>query len=60
MDIHVTPYQIKDDRRPWIGKEEKQFHSTLRKLGVKLSRQVYFEEEPPSFDNHFALLKSFL
>ena len=59
VDIHVTPYQVKDAHRPWIGKEEKQFHTTLKKLGVPLSRKTYFEEESPSLENHFALLKEF-
>ncbi|XP_046464113.1 mitochondrial protein C2orf69 homolog isoform X1 [Daphnia pulex] len=59
VDIHVTPYQVNDDRRPWIGKEEKQFHTLLKKLGVVLFRKVHFAEEPPSLDNHFLLLKIF-
>lgn len=59
VDIHITPYQIKDDRRPWIGREEKQFHTVLKKLGVPLVRKTYFTEEPPTIDNHFRLLKEF-
>ncbi|KAI9559581.1 hypothetical protein GHT06_013586 [Daphnia sinensis] len=59
VDIHVTPYQINDDRRPWIGKEEKQFYTTLKKMGITLFRKVHFAEEPPSLQNHFLLLKLF-
>lgn len=60
VDIHVTPYQVNDDRRPWIGKEEKQFQSSLKKLGVTLFRKLYFADEPPSLENHFRLLKVFV
>lgn len=59
VDIHVTPYQVNDDRRPWISKEERQFHTNLKKLGVVLFRKVHFAEEPPSLENHFLLLKLF-
>lgn len=59
VDIHVTPYQINDDRRPWIGKEEKQFYLTLKKMGITLFRKVHFAEDPPSLQNHFLLLKLF-
>ena len=59
VDIHVTPYQVKDSGRPWIGKEEKQFYSTLKKAGVVLSRKLHFEEETASIENHFLLLKHF-
>ncbi|CAG9580160.1 unnamed protein product [Danaus chrysippus] len=34
--IHVSPYQIKDESRPWIGREEKIFSSLLKKLGAKV------------------------
>jgi hypothetical protein len=59
VDIHVTPYQVKDSGRPWIGKEEKQFYLTLKKAGVVLSRKLHFEEETASIENHFLLLEHF-
>ena len=60
VEIHVTPYQVNDLGRPWIGKEEKQFQSILKKLGVTLHRRKHFEDDPPSLENHFLLLKEFV
>ncbi|XP_076361120.1 mitochondrial protein C2orf69 homolog [Tachypleus tridentatus] len=57
--IHVTPYQIKCAQRPWVGKEEKIFQETLKKLGAKISRTVHFETEERSLKNHFQVLEEF-
>ncbi|KAF5282990.1 hypothetical protein FQA39_LY04861 [Lamprigera yunnana] len=38
VHIHVTPYQISDERRPWLKKEEKTFSELLQKLGAPVSR----------------------
>jgi len=61
VEIKVTPYQVKDDRRPWIGKEEKRFRNILGTkfdlLGSnRLIRTLYFEEDEPNIDNHFKIL----
>ena len=61
IEIKVTPYQMRDNRRPWIGQEEKRFRNIL---GLKfhlwksnrLIRDLYFEEEEANIDNHFRIL----
>lgn len=57
--IHVTPYQVLCSSRPWIGKEEKVFRETLKKLGVDVTRKIYHEDEPSSLEMHFAVLEEF-
>lgn len=57
--IHVTPYQMHCNFRPWIGKEEKLFRETLKKLGVKVERTLHFENEERSMENHFRVLEVF-
>ena len=61
VEIKVTPYQVKDNRRPWIGKEEKRFRHILgTKFGLlnshRLIRELYFEEEEANIENHFKVL----
>ncbi|XP_054266057.1 mitochondrial protein C2orf69 homolog isoform X2 [Macrosteles quadrilineatus] len=57
--IHVTPYQINDDRRPWIRKEEKMFSDLLHKMGAAVERTVHFENQVPSLETHFTLITEF-
>lgn len=57
--IHVTPYQVLCNSRPWIGKEEKVFRETLKKLGVDMTRKIYHEDDSASLEMHFGLLKEF-
>lgn len=59
VQIHVTPYQVLCDTRPRIGKEEKIFHGTLRRLGVDVLRTLHFENESRSLDLHFRVLEVF-
>lgn len=59
VHIHVTPYQINDDRRPWIRKEEKVFGDLLRRLGAPVERTVHFENEVASLCTHFEVLSVF-
>ncbi|XP_060527137.1 mitochondrial protein C2orf69 homolog isoform X2 [Cylas formicarius] len=59
VHVHVTPYQIDDDRRPWIKKEEKTFSDTLVKLGCDIKRSVHFEGVPPTLLTHFEVLNAF-
>ena len=61
VDVRVTPYQIRDDRRPWIGKEEKKFVAVLtREMSKeKFRRKIYFENEEPCLENHFKILETF-
>ena len=58
--VHVTPYQIQDSSRPWIGREQKKFVEKLRSLGAKdLKVKVHFQDREPSLAFHFKLLEHF-
>lgn len=60
IHVHVTPYQIQDPRRPYLGKEEKKFSDNMLKLSPeKFVRKLHFENEEPSLENHFNLLNVF-
>lgn len=59
IHIHVSPYQIQDDRRPWIGKEEKAFYQALVKAGSPVQQTVHFRDLPPDINLHFELLNAF-
>ena len=61
VEIKVTPYQVQDNRRPWIGKEEKRFRQILgTKFGLtnagRLKRTLHFENEEANLENHFRVL----
>ena len=61
IEVKVTPYQVKDNRRPWIGQEEKRFRNILgNKFHLwksdRLIRNLYFEEEEANIENHFRIL----
>ena len=49
---------MKNVNRPWIGREEKVFTSTLRQMGADIRRTLYFAEEQPSIENHFAVINT--
>ena len=57
--IHVTPYQVKDMMRKWIGQEHKKFVKNLRKLGVPVFDTMHFADEERSLENHFNVLYRF-
>lgn len=59
VHIHVTPYQINDDRRPWVKKEEKIFSDMLQKLGAPVTRVLHFENVTPNLLMHFDVLTAF-
>lgn len=59
VHVHVTPYQIQDDRRPWIKKEEKLFSDILRRLGAPVERSVHFENVCPNLFIHFDVINVF-
>lgn len=58
--IHVTPYQVRCDTRPRIGKEEKIFRESLNRLNVNVTRKLHFENEPRSLEMHFQVMKIFM
>lgn len=55
----MTPYQLADERRPWIRKEEKIFSDWLKRFNAPLKRYVQFENEPGSSQQHFRLISMF-
>ena len=59
FECHVTPYQINDQQRPWIGKEYLVFIENLRSANVSLTEKIHFENKMASLTNHFNILKDF-
>ncbi|XP_066302746.1 mitochondrial protein C2orf69 homolog [Branchiostoma lanceolatum] len=59
VHVHVTPYQVNDTMRAWIGKEERLFVKRLKKVGLKVTETRHFEDEPRSLENHFKVLTVF-
>ena len=59
VDVRVTPYQVRNQNRPWIRREEKLFTGTLQRLGADIVRNLYFEEEESSIENHFRVIETF-
>lgn len=62
VHVHVTPYQVQDDHRPWLRKEEKQFTDLLKKLGCAgLSRTLHSGDSNnmSNLFTHFEVLENF-
>ncbi|XP_044288009.1 UPF0565 protein C2orf69 homolog [Varanus komodoensis] len=59
VNAHVTPYQVFDTMRAWIGKEHKRFVQILEELGMNVNSQLHFADEAPSLDNHFRVHEVF-
>ncbi|XP_053678036.1 mitochondrial protein C2orf69 homolog [Anopheles nili] len=60
VHVHVTPYQIQDDHRPWIRKEEKAFTDLLKRLGAAFDRTLYpSEANSTNLYTHFDVLNRF-
>ncbi|XP_065077052.1 mitochondrial protein C2orf69 homolog [Ochlerotatus camptorhynchus] len=60
VHVHVTPYQIQDDHRPWIRKEEKSFTDLLKRLGASFDRHLYpSEANSTNLFTHFEVLNRF-
>ncbi|XP_035906865.1 UPF0565 protein C2orf69 homolog [Anopheles stephensi] len=60
VHVHVTPYQIQDDHRPWIRKEEKAFTELLKRLGAAFDRHLYpSEANSTNLYTHFDVLNRF-
>lgn len=56
---YVTPYQVDDPMRAWIGKEHNKFVSKINKFGGKLHNVHLFMDQPASIGNHFDVLNHF-
>lgn len=59
IHVHVTPYQVKDEMRRWIGKEKRRFVELLQKAGANVTDTLHFDDEPKSIENHFRVLEVF-
>lgn len=59
VHAHVTPYEVCDPMRAWVGREHGHFIRTLEELGACPSKKLHFEDEPPSIQNHFRVLLEF-
>ncbi|XP_017849149.1 UPF0565 protein C2orf69 homolog [Drosophila busckii] len=59
IHVHLTPYQVQDDRRPWIRKEEKLFTEMLRRLNAPITRHLHYDSQPANLMTHFEVLQAF-
>uniref|UniRef100_A0A8C6X7B9 Chromosome 2 open reading frame 69 n=2 Tax=Elapinae TaxID=42168 RepID=A0A8C6X7B9_NAJNA len=59
VNAHVTPYQVFDTMRTWIGKEHKRFVQLLEEFGANINSQLHFADEAPSLENHFKVHEVF-
>ncbi|XP_059609280.1 mitochondrial protein C2orf69 homolog isoform X2 [Phlebotomus argentipes] len=59
LHVHVTPYQVLDERRPWIRRDEKAFTDLLKRLGAPLTRVLHFDSGVTNLFTHFEVLEVF-
>ncbi|XP_029936162.1 mitochondrial protein C2orf69 homolog [Myripristis murdjan] len=59
IHTHVTPYEVCDPMRAWVGRENGRFIKILEELGACPSQKLHFEDEPPSIENHFRVIQEF-
>lgn len=59
VHAHVTPYEVRDPMRAWVGREYRRFVKTLEEFGACLSEKLHFEDEPPSIENYFRVIQEF-
>ncbi|GAA6219697.1 UPF0565 protein C2orf69 homolog [Lates japonicus] len=59
IHAHVTPYEVCDPMRAWVGREHGHFIKTLEEFGACPSKKLHFEDEPPCIENHFRVIQEF-
>lgn len=59
IHTHVTPYEVCDPMRAWVGREHRHFIETLEEFGACLVKKLHFADEPPSIENHFRVIQEF-
>ncbi|GAB6030632.1 hypothetical protein CHUAL_007490 [Chamberlinius hualienensis] len=59
VQVHVTPYQMEDIRRPWIKEQKTIFVETLKTFDCNVAEKYHFYGEIPRIDLHFELLAKF-
>lgn len=59
VHAHVTPYEVCDPMRAWVGCEHGHFIKTLEDFGACPTKKLHFADEPPSIENHFRVIQEF-
>lgn len=59
LHVHVTPQQVSDPHRMWIGEEHTMFLEELKRLGATVYDKCHFKLQPRSLENHFKVLNKF-
>ena len=59
VHVDVTPQQVRDPSRVWIGEEEAEFVAKLRQFRASIVETLHFEHEEKSLEKHFQILKEF-
>ncbi|XP_063789129.1 mitochondrial protein C2orf69 homolog isoform X2 [Pseudophryne corroboree] len=59
VHTHVTPYQVSDSMRSWIGEEHGKFIELLKGYNVMVDSHLHFAYEAPSLENHFRVHEVF-
>ncbi|XP_069011032.1 mitochondrial protein C2orf69 homolog [Embiotoca jacksoni] len=59
VHAHVTPYEVCDPMRAWVGREHARFIGALEEFGACPSKKLHFEDEPASIENHFRVIREF-
>lgn len=59
IHAHVTPYEVCDPMRAWVGREYGYFIKTLEEFGACPSKKLHFEDKPPSIEIHFRVIQEF-
>ena len=59
LHIHVTPQQVSDPLRIWIGQEHTLFLEELKRQGATVYDTFHFKDQPRSLENHFKILNEF-
>ena len=57
--VHVTPYQVRDKMRAWIGREHERFVGILRTATASITDKLHFGDQPSCIENHFKVLENF-
>ena len=59
LHVHVTPQQVSDPIRMWIGEEHTIFLEELKQLGATVHDTFHFKNQPRCLENHFKVLNEF-
>uniref|UniRef100_A0A5S6QG56 Uncharacterized protein n=1 Tax=Trichuris muris TaxID=70415 RepID=A0A5S6QG56_TRIMR len=59
FQVDVTPYQVSDFTRPWIGREQREFVDLMVAAGANLQAFKHFDTEERSIENHFRVIEQF-